>query len=79
MRLVLTILSFCSISNASNQEDALKKVAEAFYIQSGIDKVVEKLDKKYTPEVVKEYGGWLLVIQDSVVSKQISYKWEYKF
>ena len=66
-------------SNASNQEDALKKVAEAFYIQSGIDKVVEKLDKKYTPKVVKEYGSWILVIQDSVVRKQISYKLEYKF
>lgn len=72
--LSLTIF-LTSVARASNEEEAIRKAGEALYIQSGINKVVEKIDLKYTPEVVKKYGGWIAITQKVIVERQISYKW----
>jgi hypothetical protein len=79
VRLILVIFLICPLAKADSSKEAIRKASEALYIQSGMDKVVKQLDKKYTPKVVKKYGGWLIAIQDSVVNEQIRYKWEFTF
>ena len=65
----------CQITKANNEEEAIKKAGEALYIQSGLNKIVEHLDKQYTPKIVKEYSSWLFLIQKAAIEKQISCKW----
>jgi hypothetical protein len=73
------IFLICPQSKADNYDEARKKASEALYKQSGMDKIVKELEKKYVPKSVKKYGGWLLAIQDSIVNEQIRYSWTYTF
>lgn len=73
--LILLTFLICPQVKANEESEAIRKAGEAFYIQSGLDKVVKELDRKYTPEYVKQYGGWLIVAHKAVVEKQIGWKW----
>jgi hypothetical protein len=73
------IFLICPISKADDKKEAVKKASEALYKQTGLDNMMHELDKKYTPEYVKKYGVWLIIIQDSLVNEQIKYKWVYTF
>lgn len=62
-------------------EDAMKAAAKATYIQSGADKEVDKLERKleqkYIPKVVKDYGGWIAIAIKVGTEHQITYQWRF--
>lgn len=69
------IFLICPVVKADDEREAIKKASEALYKQSGLDKMVDEYSKKHTPELVKKHGGWILVLQQTVVHKQIKYEW----
>ena len=75
VNLILLIFLTCQTAKADNEQDAYKKASEAFLKQTEIDKMVTDYAKRYTPEFVEKYGGWLIPIQQMVVEKQLNYKW----
>lgn len=64
-----------------NSEDALKAAAKATYIQTGAEKDVNKIEKrleeKYVPQIVKDYGGWIAAIVKVGTEHQISFSWNF--
>lgn len=64
-------------ARASAKDEAIKKAGEAFYIQSGLNKMVNNVQETYTPEIVKSYSGWILFVHTVVVDKQLNYKWQW--
>lgn len=62
---------------AGQAEDAYRALAKAIYVQTETDKVVKDLEKRYTPKIVKEYGGWIAGITKVMVEKQISLEWTF--
>jgi hypothetical protein len=62
---------------SSDTRDALAAVAKAGYIQTGLDKKVKVLEKKYVPEVVRENAGWMTLIIKITNEKKISYEWTF--
>lgn len=62
---------------SGNSEDAYKALGKATYIQTGTDKAVSKLEKRYTPKLVKEYGGWIAGIAKAMSEKKISFEWTF--
>ena len=66
-------------AQATNEDEAYRKAGEAFYKQSGLDKIIDRLDKRYVPEFVHKYGGWIYLVQDSYSTQQVKYVWRYEF
>lgn len=65
---------------AGNYEDALKAAGKATYIQTGTDKVVNNLEKRYEPAFVKEYEkyeGWIVGIMKVTTEQKISLEWTF--
>lgn len=60
-----------------NYDDAYKALGKATYIESGADKIVKRVEKKYTPQVVKEYGGWIAGILKVMSDQRISLEWKF--
>lgn len=79
VNLLLMIFLTCQNSYASNYSEAAKKASEAFYKQSGLDVMVNKVEKRYIPKTVKVYGGWLIAVQDCIVNERFTYIWRHTF
>lgn len=62
---------------SSNTQEAIKAVGKATYKQTGIDKRVKKLEKKYIPEQLREYGGWITMIIKVSSERKITYEWTF--
>lgn len=80
-KMILTLLLLVSLPTISkaegNEQEAVRKAGEAAYKQTGMEEMVNKFMDKWTPELVKEYGGSLMFIKAAAVDKQISWKWEF--
>lgn len=63
--------------NDTQTRRALRKASEAFYKQSGLDKRVRYLEKKYIPRPVREVGGWVFWGVDVYNKRMITYTWEF--
>ena len=59
------------------EKEALRAVGKACYKEFGLDKVTKRLEEKYVPEEVKEYGVWPVTIIKIVTEKRISYEWTF--
>lgn len=79
MKLLILLILLPLNLQASQERQAMEQAVKAFYIQSGMEIYVQKLDKKYTPEVVHEYGGWAWWAGDCIVRQQILYKVTWTF
>jgi len=66
-----------SRSPASEEQDALKALAKATYIQTETDKQVKDLEKRYIPKELKEYGGWITGTTKAIVDKKVSFEWTF--
>jgi hypothetical protein len=64
-------------SPSSEARDAFKTAVKAAYIQTGTDEYVKTFERKYTPKVVKEYGGWVAGIVKVVTEKRVSVAWKF--
>lgn len=74
---ILTTALHIQSARARGEEDAYKALAKATYIQTGTDDMVSVLEKRYTPKVVKEYGGWIAGIAKVMNDRMISFKWTF--
>lgn len=73
-KMLLLVMLLSSVCRADSTYDAaIQKAQEAFYIQSGLDKYMRILDEKYTPEFMKNYGGWPTIIYKTIQTQQINY------
>lgn len=76
MKLLISFILVLSFScHANDEQEAINKAGKALYKQLNLDNYVKSLDKKYTPQTVKQFGGWLLVVRQIAVEKQIKYTW----
>lgn len=66
-----------SRSPASKTNDAYRALAKATYLQTGTDKHVKTLEKKYIPKKVKEYGGWITAAMKVVSEQKVSLEWTF--
>lgn len=62
---------------ASDTSGAYKALMKATYIQSGMNKQVKTMEKRYIPKVWKEYGGWLAGISKVITDKRVSFEWTF--
>lgn len=81
--MVSTILLLPQTSKAASETEAAQQAAEAFYLQSGINRVVENyaedFQKKYIPLILID-NGQLIVILIQTIRKdevRVSYKWNF--
>ena len=62
---------------ANNEEDAIKKAAEAALIQTGIsDNVTKYVDKK-VPDEVKEVVGNVYPVAKIFIEQKVEFKWTF--
>jgi hypothetical protein len=66
-----------SRSPASEQQDAYRALAKASYVYTGADKQIKQIEKKYTPEIFRKYGGWIAGITKAVNEQKISFEWTF--
>lgn len=62
---------------ASEEQDAYKALIKATYIQTGTDKQVKLLEKKYIPPHLKKYGGVISGLSKVILDKKISMEWTF--
>jgi len=74
--LFVLILFFSNICCASEKQ-ALTKALNAAYYQLELDDDVKRLEKKYIPEKVREYGGIVSILAKITIDKRITYTWEF--
>jgi len=76
--ILLTAIGVSTAKADNNQtNDALKALAKATYVHSGLNKKAKKLEKKYIPKPVKKYGAWVGIGYKIVVEKRISFEWTF--
>lgn len=81
---VSSIILFLSINSYATDRDyssAMNNSLRAFYAQTGLDVFVNskttELDKRYTPEFVKEYGVAPLIILKVAVQGKLEWKFTF--
>jgi hypothetical protein len=62
---------------SSNQKDAYKALSKAMYIETGANKQVKELERKFIPKKVREYGGWITGTVKLMTEKKISLEWTF--
>lgn len=65
------------IVHQNPEKEAIRALSKACYKEFGIDKVTKRLEKKYVPKELKEYGVWPVMIVKIVTEKRISYEWTF--
>lgn len=74
---IILVSIFCTVSNASTEEQAIQKAGEAVVKELGIDKKVKQLEKQYVPEFIKKYGGIAIAIVKIHEDQYIRFEWEF--
>lgn len=59
------------------EREALKALGKACYVELGLDVVAKRAEKKYVPQIVKEYGVWPTLVIKVVTEKRLSYEWTF--
>lgn len=62
---------------ANDETKAWTALAKATYVETGLDKKVKKLEKKYIHEKIRIYGGWTAQMIKISKEKKISYEWTF--
>lgn len=62
---------------SSDAKDAYKALTKATYIQTGADKQAKNLERKYVPQYIKEYGGWITGTVKVIADRKISFEWTF--
>lgn len=75
--LIVIILLWGHVVWAGDTERALGKVAEALYEYEDVKETVKRVEKKYVPKPVKEYGPWIIRIVEITEKETISYTWTF--
>ena len=75
--LIIVLLLMCNSAVADDTEKALRKIAEASYEYPEVKGTVKRLERRYVPELVKEYGPWVARIVEITDKRVISYTWKF--
>ena len=78
--ILATSLAWASPQQAvynNSKEEAIKTVGKAMYVELEINKSVNRLEKKYVPKIVKEYGTWPTLLIKIITEKKASYEWTF--
>lgn len=59
------------------EKEAIRALGKACYREFGLDEVAKRLEKRYVPKYVKEYGVWPTLVIKVVTEKRISYEWTF--
>jgi hypothetical protein len=70
-------MSLANNNNQDNYKQAAQALSEALYKETGLDKKVKKLEKKYINKDLKKYGGYTILIADIVVNQRVQYEWKF--
>lgn len=71
------------VATANNYDEAVRKAAEAYAVQSGIKDNIENkirdIERRYVPVVIVQNGGVLIFLVQGFVGEQwrIGYTWEF--
>lgn len=65
------------LSKDQKYKEATKHAVEASYKQTGLERKVQDLEKKYTPKWVSEHVGWALVVTKAAVENKVVIKWTF--
>ena len=74
---IIVLLMSCTICQANNEQEALKKCGLAVVKEFGIDKKLKQLGDRYIPDFIKEHGGIVLATHKAITTKYIEFKWEF--
>lgn len=78
--LLVTTLYVNSADGSTQAEEykrASKAVAEIYYKESGVDKMIKQYEKRYLNEDVRYWGGHAAVILKIATEHQIVFKWDF--
>ena len=59
------------------EREAVRAVSKALYRELDLDKTVKRIEKRYLPDEVKEYGGYAAIGYRIFVERRISYEWTF--
>lgn len=62
---------------SSQEQGAYTALMKATYIQTGLDKQANKLEKKYVSKEVEKYAGWITLTGKVVSEKRIAFQWTF--
>ena len=74
---VAILLPSIALANNEQAEKALRYASLAYYKQSGLEKRAKYLERRYIPDPVREYGGWVVWGVGVYQKKMITYRWEF--
>ena len=67
----------CTICQANNEQEAIKKAGIAIVKEIGIDKKLKQLQKKYVADFIIKHGGIVLASHKIITTGYINFKWEF--
>jgi hypothetical protein len=80
-KIVICLLLNSSVTFAASEQDAYRAIANATYIQSGVESNVSRLEKHYErmyiDDDLKFYGGYTLAILKTISSRTLAFKWSF--
>ena len=59
------------------EEQALRHLAKATYVELELDKTVKRVEKKYTPKWVYKYGAYVGPVIQIATENRITYTWRF--
>lgn len=74
---ITMLLTFCTVAQANNEEDAIKSATQAVVKELGIDKVAKQVVDRYVPDFVKKYGGIAFATHKTITTGYVEFKWEF--
>ena len=62
---------------AAEKRDAYKALAKATYIETGANKKLKELEKRYIPKDIKEYSGIISGVIKITTEQKFSIEWTF--
>lgn len=62
---------------ADPEREAIRAMGKALYKEADLDEFTKRLEKRYVPDFIKEYGLWPTLVVKIVTEGRISYEWRF--
>lgn len=59
------------------EQEAIRALSKACYKEFGLDEYTKRLEKRYVPKELKEYGVWPALIIKAVTERRLSHEWTF--
>lgn len=61
----------------NSEQAAMQHLERALYKEFKLESDLKRIEKKYLPKKVREYGAWPILIVNLVNNRYISYTWKF--